>query len=318
VKTSEPLSPAARRLLELGSIVDPPSVEQCERMDRALAPLFGAGRSAPLGDSPPRSAAERSVAGTEALLGRPRHKLGVSDKLGIMSRSVQDRLALGSTKLVLAVGALAATAGASFWLGRAWTPPAEPSAMTASVGPAETDALARSRVLTTSELPAVSHAAVSHAAVSHAAVSHAAVSHAAVSRAAVSHAAVSRAAMSPASATQKTPAADDAPPLASSPPADARRQGDGAPGKPRPSSGLAAEIERMARVEAALRQGRPARALEYLGQGKAEHLVEQAEALRAVAGCQSGMKSAALGAHEVLQRWPASAFQSRIRDACGL
>jgi hypothetical protein len=308
VKTSEPLSPAARRLLELGSIVDPPSVEQCERMDRALAPLFGAGRSAPLGDSPPRSAAERSVAGTEALLGRPRHKLGVSDKLGSMSRSVQDRLALGSTKLVLAVGALAATAGASFWLGRAWTPPAEPSAMTASVGPAETDALARSRVLTTSELPAVSHAAVSHAA----------VSHAAVSRAAVSHAAVSRAAMSPTSATQKTPAADDAPPLASSPPADARRQGDGAPGKPRPSSGLAEEIERMARVEAALRQGRPARALEYLGQGKAEHLVEQAEALRAVAGCQSGMKSAALDAHEVLQRWPASAFQSRIRDACGI
>jgi hypothetical protein len=277
MKTSEPLSPAARRLLELGSLVEPPTAQQCERMDRALVPLFGAGRPAPLADATSRPSASRGAIETEAFLGRPR------EKLAVLSRAVGQRLGLGSTKLVLAVGALAATAGASFWLGRVWTPPAEPREMSANFLPSESDALARSAAPAASELAPSPESSTLEA-----------------------------------SSTPKTWAGDDVPPSASSTLGGGVRSRPGARDRPRPSTGLAAEIERMARVEAALRQGRPARARDYLDQRKAEHLVEQAEALRAVADCQSGLESSAVRAEQVLRRWPASAFQSRIRDACGL
>jgi hypothetical protein len=283
MKTSEPLSPAARRLLELGSLVEPPTAQQCERMDRALAPLFGAGRLAPLADATSRPSASRGAIETEAFLGRPR------EKLAVLSRAVRHRLGLGSTKLVLAVGALAATAGASFWLGRVWTPPAEPREMSASFLPSESDALARSAAPAASELAPSPESSTLEAP-----------------------------STLEASSTPKTGADDDVPLSASSTLGGGVRSRPGARDKPRPSTGLAAEIERMARVEAALRQGRPARARDYLDQRKAEHLVEQAEALRAVADCQSGLESSAVRAEQVLRRWPASAFQSRIRDACGL
>jgi hypothetical protein len=84
-----------------------------------------------------------------------------------------------------------------------------------------------------------------------------------------------------------------------------------------PSAGLAAEIERLARAEAALRQGRSSSALSEL-ELPAAHLVEQAAALRAIANCELGRGAAVLGAGEALRRWPGSAFAPRIRAACGL
>jgi hypothetical protein len=86
----------------------------------------------------------------------------------------------------------------------------------------------------------------------------------------------------------------------------------------RASLGLAAEIEQLARVEAALRQSRPAHALVVLEERSVQHLLEQAAALRAIAECDLGSAAAARRARDTLERWPTSAFQSRIANACGL
>jgi hypothetical protein len=48
-----------------------------------------------------------------------------------------------------------------------------------------------------------------------------------------------------------------------------------------------------------------------------QHLLEQAAALRAIAQCELGVAAAATRARDVLERWPASAFQPRIARACG-
>jgi hypothetical protein len=81
---------------------------------------------------------------------------------------------------------------------------------------------------------------------------------------------------------------------------------------------LGAEIEQLARAEAALRQGRASAALAQLERRAVQHLVEQASALEAIARCELGAESGRDRARTVLQRWPASAFVARVRDACGL
>jgi hypothetical protein len=294
MKVPEPLSPAARRLLELGSVVELPTAEQCERMDRALAPLFGAGRTAPLADSPRRASGERFVARDEPIFPRA--------ELRVMQRSLQRRLALGGTKLALAFGALAATAGASFWLGRVWTPSPEPGATVGTFQPPDPVSLSRSHAVAADIGAFRARAPDTPGRPALGAGSQIVVDGAIDTQVAGTEGASQAGEASESSARAAAPSG---------------RRRDGL-AKVHPATGLAAEIERMARVEAALRQGMPARALEYLEQGRTEHLVEQAAALRAVARCEGGFDSSALAAADVLRRWPASPFESRIRDACGL
>ena len=124
MKPSE-LSPAARRLLELGSQVAPPTAEQTARLDHALEPLFRASRvtSPPASGSPARERDPRSTPSVESRL--------LAARGARPSRSMQQLFGLGGGKLVVALGALAATAGASFWLGRI-SRPGESSPPTAS------------------------------------------------------------------------------------------------------------------------------------------------------------------------------------------
>jgi hypothetical protein len=290
MKVPEPLSPAARRLLELGSVVEPPTSEQNARMDRALAPLLGPGRTSGIADASAPARAERlRLSG-----GRLGAELaaGPGAKLRLLQRSLQQRLATGGAQVALALGTLGATAGASFWLGRASTPDVEQMAASVSA-----PAFAPPVLLEDASEPAPSRppAPVPDA----------------------TEAAPPRPAPPPEAVV--VPSATE--PAAT--PASARvvaRQSNGHIQRDRTSSraSLAVEIERMGRVEAALRQGQPARALEYLERREIQILVEQAAALRAVASCQSGAESSARAAQETLRRWPSSPFGARIREACGL
>jgi hypothetical protein len=47
-----------------------------------------------------------------------------------------------------------------------------------------------------------------------------------------------------------------------------------------------------------------------------QHLLEQAAALRAIAECELGVATASRSVRDVIERWPASAFQARIARAC--
>jgi hypothetical protein len=290
MKIPEPLSPAARRLLELGTVVEPATAEQNARMERALAPVFG--RTNALADATEPSRAER-IRWTGGGLGAEL-AAGPRATLRVLQRSLQHRLAAGGTQVALALGALTATAGASFWLGRASTPvveqgdanlsrPAPPVLL--EVAPAERASLpppepAHDVTEITASSPPPSEK------------------------------------VAPVAATDRVPedAAARAPLGAAAGKSNARHRRDATNSR----ATLAMEIERMGRVEAALRGGQPARALEELERRRPEILVEQAAALRAVARCQSGVEGAALVAQEALRRWPSSPFRARIREACGL
>src|SRR5690349_1542242 len=134
---STPLSADARRLLELGSNVEPPTAEQNERMDRALASLFRAGRpaptpaaSSPLGRAQQRSTSPHGRRGNGSKHAPGNGHLQEHEPSGVRlriaarttPRSFDPTLGLRDAKLWLTLGALAATASASFWLGRLSTP----------------------------------------------------------------------------------------------------------------------------------------------------------------------------------------------------
>lgn len=89
-------------------------------------------------------------------------------------------------------------------------------------------------------------------------------------------------------------------------------------GRGKRTLGLAAEIEQLTAVEAALRQGRADAALRQLTGATIHELVEQSSALRAIAECSLGRRHADQKARAHLARWPESAYQTRVRDACGL
>jgi hypothetical protein len=246
MKALRPLSASARELLEAGGRVEPPSAEQSERMARRLAPLFRSSGSALPGTSTPA----------------PRGPFG--------------RLLLGgSAKLLLAVGAIAASNGASFWLGR----------VSARVE------------------PGAAHAPAAHVA--------------------ASSTPVPAAAELPAPPAPSQPEAVPPPPGAASPsPAPAAPRVQAAP--PR-ASGLRADIARLMRADAELREGKPSSALRLLARPVVRELREQAAALRAVAGCMLAFAPAARAeaaaaarrdARAMLERFPDSPYQARVRGAC--
>jgi hypothetical protein len=248
MKALRPLSASARELLEAGSRVEPPSAEQSERMARTLAPLFQNAGSALPGTSVP---APRGPFGSSRLL------------LG------------GSAKLLLAVGALAASNGVSFWLGRVSSP----------VEPAAAPAAAAAQAASEPPLAASSSTVAQP---------------------------------SEPKAVPAPPAG--APSLPASPPPPAPR----ASGAPR-AAGLRADIQRLARADAELREGKPSDAQRLLARPVVRELREQAAALRAVAGCMLAASSAAgeakaaaaqREARATLERFPESPYQARIRSAC--
>jgi len=276
------LSPQARELLELGSFVAPPTAEQDERMDRALARLIALDRAAAT-------------------------RLGQSGSPRAPKWRLNRALASSSAgKLWLALGALAATAGASFWMGRASLPDdTEPTSTTA--------ALELPAIAAPSDLPPQLPVQAAEAA-----------------RVEATSAAPAPSEPSLLALEVPTTTSDDALPLArpqtalaigvQHPPdpgaAPAPRAKRTSSTEPSPL-GLSAEIQRLARAEAALRQGRPQQALVEL-EPPAAHLLEQAAALWAIAECTLDRAPSAPRARETLQRWPASAFAPRIREACGL
>jgi hypothetical protein len=268
------LSPAARQLLELGSVVEPPTAEQDERMDRALARLIAlnrAGASTRLGGSRQRGALLERAPGTP------------TGRLPLLSGSAM-------TRLLLALGALAATAGASFWVGRASVPeePERPSA-TAAEAPLQVASEASPAVATSVQQPPRLDEATN-----------AGGGQLARSTSVPIEAAALRAPRS-------------IPPRAVPP-----RAGPARALAPQTAPlGLNTEIQRLARAEAALRRGRAQRALVEL-EPPATHLREQAAALRAIAECTLDREPAAARARETLLLWPTSAFAPRIREACGL
>lgn len=328
---STPLSAEARRLLELGSHVEPPTAEQDERMARALAPLFRTGRPGPFtiegAGAPTRASAPAAgsplggaAAGSSNPHGASHGTAPEHENTGVRVRAASRATprvfgplpergprhfwgslrGLKDAKLWLTLGALAATASASFWLGRLSTP--------AELAPTEF-ALAG---LTLADLPSALDARRRESVVTHPAEAMPAL-------AAASMAASLLDASEPAVAnlTASSLAPSSVPPPE---PGGARA----ASHTPRPrvgtraqrSLGLAAEIEQLARAEAALRQGRAAHALLVLEQRSVQHLKEQAAALRAIAECELGVATAAGSARDVLERWPASPFQPRIARAC--
>jgi len=280
------LSPAARELLELGSVVEPPTPEQDERMDRALARLIAIDRTA----SP--SAKRLGQRGAPAARGRRKR---APDAPGWRLRPAL--LGSGASKLLLALGALAATAGASFWVGRASVPD--------GVDPANATVPAAVPVRAALEVPAVVGLPMEVPA------------------------------RAPVDPPIQAPEANGAPLAAQALVLNVPVRGEGtnagmAAGAARHAKrssvstetapaplGLGAEIQRLARAEAALRQGRAPQALAELEQ-PAAHLLEQAAALRAIAECTLDRAPGATRARETLRRWPASAFAPRIREACGL
>jgi hypothetical protein len=293
MKSPEPLSPSARYLLELGSQVEPPSEEACDRMDRALSPLFRIlPPIAPPGATRSFGSRSQSQMGSE-LASSPRRG-------GPLWRSIASSLGSATGKFVLAFGALAATTSAAFWMGRAsarLAPPPMASTVPAALTPSPPsfhplDDLVLEQPLVTGQPPP-----------------------------------------NPAPLTGPEGASARAP-MQDTPP----RAGSGQQ-KPRRASGLGMEIEQLARAEGALRAGNPGRALAQLGELRKPRLLEQAEALRAVAECEievsrsDSARAQSAGrlalerssparvpahARAVIARWPASAFQARIRDACGL
>jgi hypothetical protein len=229
-------------------------------------------------------------------------------------------------KLWLTLGALAATASASFWLGRLSTPAelapaglagaelapaglAPTELVSARVGPALDVRTAASLMAPAPEAGArpAAGGALSPANV--------AASPLDPSDRLMSSGAPS---LAIAAGEVRAPARTSLPhamlSLAKLPPEPAVRERAGA--RAQRSLGLAAEIEQLARAEAALRQGRAAHALVVLERGSVRHLLEQAAALRAIAECELGLSTAAGSARDVLERWPASAFQPRIARAC--
>lgn len=290
MKASLPLSSAARELLELGSQVEPPSTEQCERMDRALAPLFALDRVAP---PPAASLSQGTALGARGLHGRAS---------GPAWGPLAAVLGSGAGKLALGLGALAATAGASFWVGRVSAPVGAEHAP----GGAALAALPIAQAFA----PAVPAAAPGDRALldARALERRADAPLADAPLADVPTGGAKHAATSAAPPEAVRVGASRAKSLLARPSTLAARA---------PSVGLAAEIERLARAEAALRQGRAQPALAELEQ-PAVHLVEQAAALRAIAECTLDRAAGAASAREVLQRWPASAFAPRVSAACGL
>jgi hypothetical protein len=324
---STPLSADARRLLELGSHVEPPTAEQNERMERALAPLFRTGRPAPfslegagdptrasapaarspLGGAEQRSANLHRRAGNESSNGSPQEHERSGVRLRTAPRALPAWLeplqGLRDAKIWLTIGALAATASASFWLGRLSTPAELASVEVASVelvSAGLAPALDARRAETVVAPPAEPAPALSSASSTASLLD--ASEHAESSQAASSQAPFTRAPSVPDAA-----AAAGAVLHTSLPRGGTRAHR---------SLGLAAEIEQLARAEAALRQGRAGHALVVLGQRSVRHLQEQAAALRAIAECELGVATAAGSAREVLERWPTSAFQARISRAC--
>jgi hypothetical protein len=311
---STPLSADARRLLELGSHVDPPTAEQDERMGRALAPLFRTGRIGPTSTAgSPLGVEQRSVSpgGPSHVTTREHEQSGIRLRTAPRpaTRWLEPLQGLKDAKMWLTLGALAATASASFWLGRLSTP-----AELAPAGLAPTMLAAAELAAAEQESPLASASwAASLLDSSDGAVSSRAPS-------------VPEAASS-ARAIVATTLPDTMP--ADAMPADAMLADPLLPSKPLPSNepslrrgtrarslGLDAEIEQLARVEAALRQGRAERALRLLEQRSVQHLLEQAAALRAIAECELGVATASRSVRDVLERWPASAFQARIARAC--
>ena len=287
MKAPVPLSAGARELLELGSHVEPPTPEQCERMDRALLPLLASGRAA---SGAGRALLERRALGPELISTQPR---GVRASL---PRGLKSTFGAGTAKLVLALGALTATAAAAFWLGRL------SSAAPTAIGASDSSALALAPRATAPVAVQAATSADAHASPPSTIALEPAV-HAPVALAPVVLAPV---APSPqlTSAAVATPVgmtrAAHAPKLASS------------------AVDLGAEIEQLARAEAALRQGRAGAALAQLQRRAVRHLIEQASALEAIAHCEIDGDSGRDRARTVLQRWPTSAFVARVRDACGL
>jgi hypothetical protein len=286
------LSPEARELLELGSFVAPPTAEQDERMDRALARLIALDRAA----------APATRLGPS---GAPRAR-GPSRRAPRLSQVLQ-----GSSKLWLALGALAATAGASFWVGRASVPGSALSSRATSA----LEMPARAPVSASMLPPQLPVHAVDFARAEGAAP-------------AQLPSEPSRVAGSPPTAPDDTgPLASTAAELTASAPPTPLDEGADGPGTPRakraslpeaaPALGLSAEIQRLARAEAALRRGLARQALIEL-EPPAARLLEQAAALRAIAECTLDRAPGAPRARETLLRWPASAFAPRIREACGL
>lgn len=293
MRDSAPLSPAARELLELGSHVEPPSPEQQQRMDRALALLVAVDRAAPpslparLQRGPFGSGARRDGAGHSLASTRP-----------WLASAVAARAASGAARLVplralpgwLALGAVAAAASVSFWMGRVSAPLEQPAPRSALEAPAPLAALEQPAPVLALALPALELPALELP---------------------PTEAVVLAASASPsrgeanAGATSLVPARLD-------PPAPAARR--------RPErialDGLAAEVARLARAEAALRKGHARNAWLEL-EAPAAHLVEQTTALRAVAECELGERTGAANGRELLRRWPGSAFLPRVRAACG-
>jgi hypothetical protein len=254
MKPLSPLSAAAREMLDAGGRVEPPSAEQSERMARSLAPLFEVA-----GGALPGAAvqAPRGSSGTSKLL------------LG------------GGGKLLLAVGALAASNGASFWFGRV-------SSRVEHVAPQAAAAPAPAPVAPM--LPAALPLTLALAA--------------------------------PAPSEQEA---------APTPPAGAQSVAASAPATPAPSSaspratGLRSDIQRLSRADAQLRGGRPSAALRLLAAPVVRELREQAAALHAVASCmlaasQAGGEAAAATAERearaMLERFPDSPYEARVRSAC--
>ena len=249
MKPLSPLSAAAREMLEAGSRVEAPSAEQSERMARTLAAVFeGAGGALPGAPVP----GPRGSAGPSRLL------------LG------------GSGKLLLAVGAIAASNGTSFWIGRV-SSRAEQAAPHAAAVPA----------LVAPPLPAVLPAP-------------------------------------PAPSEPKAtlpPRADTEAVASSAAPTPARAHRAPIPR----ATGLRADIQRLSLADAQLRAGRASEARRLLAPPVARELQEQAAALRAVAGCELTASKAAdaadgdaaeRDARAMLERFPDSPYEARVRSAC--
>jgi len=252
VKPLSPLSAAAREMLEAGSRVEAPSAEQSERMARTLAAVFeGAGGALP----------GAPVPGPRGSAGPSRLWLG------------------GSGKLLLAVGAIAASNGTSFWIGRVSSraEQAAPHAAAAAAVPA----------LVAPPLPAVLPAP-------------------------------------PAPSEPKAtlpPRADTEAVVSSAAPTPARAHRAPIPR----ATGLRADIQRLSLADAQLRAGRASEARRLLAPPVARELQEQAAALRAVAGCELTASKAAdaadgdaaeRDARAMLERFPDSPYEARVRSAC--
>jgi hypothetical protein len=320
---SAPLSAAARRQLELGSHVEPPTAEQNDRMDRALAELFRAGRAGPA------PATGSSLGGAEQHAAGPRAETGQGSDHGPGSKhrwnsgssgarlQTAPRVAGGlreplravrEAKLWLTVGALAATASASFWLGRLSTPADD-------ARPQEARTIESSLLERGLAPPASGEQPLAHARSTLPVLDLSAST-------APGTASTETASVEPPVgdvAVRDVPGPSDASRARGNPGVARNEPGSRRSGTPaqRPL-GLAAEIEQLTRAEAALRQGRAGHALAVLDQRSVRHLLEQAAALRAIAQCELRGAAAAGGARQVLERWPASAFQPRIANACGL